>query len=318
MKLELAYSDHIQLSESLNELGQITRITQLEEGEGKCMMSFKQSTGIALAEIQSTQPLLYEGWGTSWSVDFNWITPTCKLNDPFGYCEGYEMKEDSLGGFNTINTSPGNSWGKYSNSCSSTACMLDKRILMKMLKECNAAQAIDNLSKARGLEINNESLHQLKKLTRKDLERGIINPTKYYDLIVACLESGDKRDYKKGLIKNYRLLGEIVQLSHDSSRMSSPMTLSDVCQYLDTGQASLYRVCQDYFGMGIIEMMTQIRLEEARRSLLMLKQSEKNHDLTVRDVAISYGFKHQGRFSRRYFTSFGELPSQTLDKSKGL
>ena len=58
MKLELAYSDHIQLSESLNELGQTTRITQLEEGEGKYMMSFKQSAGIALAEIQSTQPLL--------------------------------------------------------------------------------------------------------------------------------------------------------------------------------------------------------------------------------------------------------------------
>ena len=316
MKLELSYSDHIQLSESLNELGQTTRITQLEKGEGKYMISFKQSAGIALAEIQSTQPLLYEGWGTSWSVDFNWITPTCQLNDAFGYCEGYEMKKDSLGGFNTINTSPGNSWGKYSNSCSSTACMLDKKILMKMLKECNAAQAIDNLSKARGLDINNESLHQLKKLTRKDLERGIINPTKYYDLIVACLESGDKRGYKKGLTKNYRLLGEIVQLSHESSQMSSPMTLSDVCQYLDTGQASLYRVCQDYFGMGIIEMMTQIRLEEARRSLLMLKQSENNHALTVRDIAISYGFKHQGRFSRRYFTSFGEMPSQTLDRSK--
>ncbi|MDA7436526.1 helix-turn-helix domain-containing protein [Synechococcus sp. AH-601-B19] len=316
MKLELSYSDHIQLSESLNELGQTTRITQLEKGEGKYMISFKQSAGIALAEIQSTQPLLYEGWGTSWSVDFNWITPTCQLNDAFGYCEGYEMKKDSLGGFNTINTSPGNSWGKYSNSCSSTACMLDKKILMKMLKECNAAQAIENLSKARGLDINNESLHQLKKLTRKDLERGIINPTKYYDLIVACLESGDKRGYKKGLTKNYRLLGEIVQLSHESSQMSSPMTLSDVCQYLDTGQASLYRVCQDYFGMGIIEMMTQIRLEEARRSLLMLKQSENNHALTVRDIAISYGFKHQGRFSRRYFTSFGEMPSQTLDRSK--
>jgi AraC-like DNA-binding protein len=318
MKLELAYSDHIQLSESLNELGQTTRITQLEPGEGKYKMSFKQSTGIALAEIQSTQPLLYEGWGTSWSVDFNWITPNCQLNDTFGYCDGYEMNEGSLGGFNTLNTSPGNSWGQYSNSCSSTACMLDKKSLIKMLKECNAAQAIDNLSKARGLDVNNESLHQLKKLTRKDLVRGIINPIKYYDLIIACLETGHKRGYMKGLTKNYRLLGEIVQLSHDSSRMSSPMTLSDVCQYLDTSQASLYRVCQDYFGMGIIEMMTQIRLEEARRSLLMLKQNEKNHALTVRDVAISYGFRHQGRFSRRYFTSFGELPSQTLDKSKGI
>ena len=114
-----------------------------------------------------------------------------------------------------------------------------------------------------------------------------MNPTKYYDLIVACLESGNKRGYKKGLTKNYRLLGEIVQLSHDSSRMISPMTLSDVCQYLDTGQASLYRVCQDYFGMGIIEMMTQIRLEEARRSLLILKQDEKNHALLLRHTTLA-------------------------------
>ena len=317
MKLQLSYSDHIQLSESLDELGQATRITQLEPGDGEYTMSFKKSSGIALAEIQSTQPLLYEGWGTSWSVDFNWITPTSQSNDPFGYCEGYEMKEDSLGGFNTFNTAPGTSWGKYSNQCSSTACMLDKKILMKMLKECNAIQAIDNLSKARGLDVDHGSLDQLKKLTRKDLTRGIIHPTKYYDLIIACLETGNKRGYKKGLTKNYRLLGEIVQLSHDSNRMRSPMTLSDVCQYLDTGQASLYRVCQDYFGMGIIEMMTQIRLEEARRALL-LKQNEKSHAITVREVAIAYGFKHQGRFSRRYFTSFGELPSQTLERNHEL
>ena len=54
MKLDFAYSDHIQLSESLNELGQTTRFTQLESGEGKYTMSFKQSEGITLAEIQST------------------------------------------------------------------------------------------------------------------------------------------------------------------------------------------------------------------------------------------------------------------------
>ena len=187
---------------------------------------------------------------------------------------------------------------------------------MKMLKECNAEQAIHNLSKARGLDINNEALHQLKKLTRKDLGRGIVDPTKYYDLILTCLESGDKRIYKKGLAKNYRLLGEIVQLAHDNKQMSSPMTLLDVCQYLDTGQASLYRVCNDYFGMGIIEMMTQIRLEEARRALLMQKQNHSNRKTTVREIAIYYGFKHQGRFSRRYFTTFGELPSQTIEGIK--
>jgi len=37
---------------------------------------------------------------------------------------------------------------------------------------------------------------------------------------------------------------------------------------------------------------------------------------TIREIAIRFGFKHQGRFSRRYFTSFGELPSHTLKRGK--
>jgi len=32
----------------------------------------------------------------------------------------------------------------------------------------------------------------------------------------------------------------------------------------------------------------------------------------IREVAVQYGFKHAGRYARRYFNSFGELPSQTL------
>ena len=117
-------------------------------------------------------------------------------------------------------------------------------------------------------------------------------------------------------MKNQRLLGEIVDLSHDIGKMRSPLTLSEVCQHLDSSQASLYRVCQDYFGMGIIEMMTQVRLEEARRVLLYKKLERNNDQHTVKEIALRYGFKHQGRFSRRYFTNFGELPSQTLERSR--
>ena len=36
---------------------------------------------------------------------------------------------------------------------------------------------------------------------------------------------------------------------------------------------------------------------------------------TFRDVDVRYGFKHSGRYASRYFTSFGELPSQTLEQS---
>ncbi len=316
MKLQFAYTDPLQLSETLQAYGQVTRITQLESGEGSYSVSHKKCSSMAIAEISASKPLLYEGWGTSWSVDFNWITPMRKTKYPFGYCEGYDMKTNSLGGLNTFHTNSGDSWGKYSESCSSTACMLDKEILLKNLRDCNASHAIDSLSRSIGLDIDHEAFAQLRRLTRRDLVKGISNPSKYYDLMTICLEEGIHRGYKKKQVKNQRLLAEIVNLSHDSEKMSPPLSLSEVCQLLNAGQASLYRVCQDYFGMGIIEMMTQVRLEEARRAMIYKSTNSICDINTIREIAIRFGFKHQGRFSRRYFTSFGELPSQTLKRSK--
>ena len=315
MKIKFAYTDPLQLSETLQEYGQVTRITQLESGEGSYSMAHKNSSSMAIAEISASKPLLYEGWGTSWSVDFNWITPMRKATYPFGYCEGFSMNDNSLGGLNTFNSKPGDSWGKYSESCSSTACMLDKKILLDKLQECKASHAIENLNHAMGLAIDHEAFSQLRRLTRRDLAKEISNPSKYYDLMTICLEEGSRRLFKKKQAKNQRLLGEIVDLSHDPYKMSSPMSLSEVCQHLNVGQASLYRACQDSFGMGIIEMMTQVRLEEARRSMIYHTTTSTCDNNTIREIAIRFGFKHQGRFSRRYFTSFGELPSQTLKRA---
>ena len=67
--------------------------------------------------------------------------------------------------------------------------------------------------------------------------------------------------------------------------------------------------------MGIIEMMMQVRLEESRRALIMHRHLADSVETTIRDVVVRYGFKHSGRYARRYFTSFGELPSQTLEHS---
>ena len=186
---------------------------------------------------------------------------------------------------------------------------------MEAMISCNAQVGIDNLTSSKGLEVSDQLSNQLKRLARKDLQVGISNPSKYYDLIICCLEDGKSRACKKAETKNHALLSEIVRLSHDTKKMSSPMTLGDVCQFLDTGQASLYRVCQKYFGMGIIEMMMQVRLEESRRALLRCQDQSAAEESMIREVAIQYGFKHAGRYARRYFNTFGELPSQTLQNA---
>ena len=98
--------------------------------------------------------------------------------------------------------------------------------------------------------------------------------------------------------------------------MESPLSLLEMCKYINTSQASLYRICQEFFGMGIIELMTHIRLEESRRIMLNQEARQKLKLYSIRDIAIKYGFKHQGRYARRYYTAFGELPSQTIERAR--
>ena len=81
MNIKFSYTDPLQLSETLQKYDQFTRITQLETGEGSYSMAHKKSSCMAIAEISASKPLLYEGWGTTWSIDFNWITPTHQSND---------------------------------------------------------------------------------------------------------------------------------------------------------------------------------------------------------------------------------------------
>ena len=147
------------------------------------------------------------------------------------------------------------------------------------------------------------------------MSSGIKSPQKYLDLVIACLEepineqSGQEQ-------KHIDQLREIINLAHSERAMESPLSLLEVCKYINTSQASLYRICQEYFGMGIIELMTQVRLEESRRIMLNQDARQKFNLYSIRDIAIKYGFRHQGRYARRYYSAFGELPSQTIERSR--
>jgi len=158
-------------------------------------------------------------------------------------------------------------------------------------------------------------INQLKRLAAREISSGIQNQQKYFDLVIACLEE-PMSEQNSQEPKHIDHLREIINLAHNEKTMESPLSLLEVCKYINTSQASLYRICQEYFGMGIIELMTQIRLEESRRIMLNQEARQKLNLLSIRDIAIKYGFKHQGRYARRYYTAFGELPSQTIEKSR--
>ncbi len=315
MKKSIEYSDPLELSEELAKLGQLTKITQLEGGSGLYTMQAASANKVALAEISANKTLLYEGWGNGITIDFNWITPKESNQVTFGFCDGFQMTKNSLAGFGTINSVPGNAWGKYGSECSSTGCMIEKKFLLELLESCKAYDGLERLTGDQGLHCNNKALNQLKQLSAREVSSGIRDPQKYFDLVIACLEEpmNEQSGQEKRHVDELR---EIINLAHSESARESPLSLSEVCRYINTSQASLYRICQEYFGMGIIELMTHIRLEESRRIMLNQEARQKLRLHSIRDIAIRYGFRHQGRYARRYYTAFGELPSQTIERSR--
>jgi transcriptional regulator GlxA family with amidase domain len=69
----------------------------------------------------------------------------------------------------------------------------------------------------------------------------------------------------------------------------------------------------EVMGLTPVSYLTRLRLHRVRRALLAATQASS----TVSAEAMKWGFWHFGEFSRAYRTCFGELPSDTLQRSPG-
>lgn len=87
-------------------------------------------------------------------------------------------------------------------------------------------------------------------------------------------------------------------------RLDSPLSLADLCSYLEVTERTLLHGFFEIYGMGPMAYAKQSRLAAAQRDL-------RRGDLSVSHVAIKWGFFHFGRFSQKYREAFGYSPSQT-------
>lgn len=85
---------------------------------------------------------------------------------------------------------------------------------------------------------------------------------------------------------------------------------TELAKSLDVSLATLHRFFIDWFGLPPSRYLLSKRLYLARRML------SSGDYATVTEVATSCGFWEFGRFSARYREQFGELPSETLRRSR--
>lgn len=96
-----------------------------------------------------------------------------------------------------------------------------------------------------------------------------------------------------------------------TARAAEPVCIAEVARELGIGLRSLQVAFRRIHGIAPRDMLNQIRLANARQRLL---SGDPSADVTT--VALDSGFAHLSRFAEAYRRAFGELPKETLRRSR--
>ncbi|MEQ9696131.1 helix-turn-helix domain-containing protein [Shimia sp. SDUM112013] len=95
---------------------------------------------------------------------------------------------------------------------------------------------------------------------------------------------------------------------HFASANGAAVSLVDLCNATGVGRTVFYEAFAYLFGVSPLRYFKHRRLMQARESLM----APSTPNVQVKDIALSLGLTHLGRFSTEYRTLFGENPSSTL------
>lgn len=90
-----------------------------------------------------------------------------------------------------------------------------------------------------------------------------------------------------------------------------PLSLGDVCQAAGVNARTLQHSFRRKRGCTPMEFLRNVRMDQVRNGLLQPGEST-----SVSGEASRWGFLHFGRFSGEYREVYGELPSETLRRSR--
>jgi transcriptional regulator GlxA family with amidase domain len=92
---------------------------------------------------------------------------------------------------------------------------------------------------------------------------------------------------------------------------NEPMSVGKIARATAASARSIFHHFKASRGQSPMSFVKEVRLQHARE---MLQQTGLAH--TVTEIAVACAFGNLGHFSSDYFKRFGELPSETLRRSK--
>lgn len=146
-------------------------------------------------------------------------------------------------------------------------------------------------------------------LSRPHLNQMIIDNlfSSITELLLSCRFLPEKTD--RSLTRTLKLKQAIEYIREN---LHQPLSIQKISSEIGMSRRSLIYIFREVFGMGPMEYCKSCRLNAVRRQL---KVADAKTDKVV-EIAKRWGFHHMGHFSADYRAIFGELPSETLRRSR--
>jgi AraC-like DNA-binding protein len=152
-----------------------------------------------------------------------------------------------------------------------------------------------------------------------DREEGDLSPLVLAELeqaILVAFLSGTGHNYTRLLDGRPRDLApsqvRIVE-EYIEAHWNQPISIEGLAVAANASARSVFHAFKEFRGYSPMNFLKQERLRRARE---MLTKSGANESVTT--VTFACGFGNMGRFADDYQKAFGEMPSETLNRAKGV
>lgn len=301
-----------ELTECLGRLGKSFHAVQLSHGPLKGWFSAVHLGSLSLLTIHTDQQLLLHGDRGHDFISFC-LEATGNSADHRVHCE--PISPHSLHGFKE---GLQESFFQLTAGSTSFLAVTSNASFNRFLSRCGQEQLRDLLTMSNSLNLQPIQYQQLvdqmwQTLTQPPQslqERRLIAETFYVLFLECLLQQTDEQVIPFQTTARQELVRELVRWGFRHPTTST--NLDVISSILFTSRRTLILGAKENVGMGPMELLRSIRMEQANW-LLRSKAAQVEHDLhSVSEIANHYGFHSRGNFAAIYRQHFAETPRKTF------
>ena len=297
-------------SEDYDEFGTKLKVAFVEEkllepGSFKGIVNIISTSHVIVSNFKINKKVLQIGTGAPGYVTFTIWDPNVSFN-----WRKHEMNKGMIGVL----------WKNEHESVSGAGfnglpISIEESYFKEICQNRGYTELFDKLKKSEVLYVSELHLKQIRKLVKFVTQQANIDGNLIYELVeekliellINCLLSAFP--VKPAEDMTYPRFVKIIDYIHGN--LSEITSVYQICNNTNIPERTLRRLINKKYDLSPKTYLNTLRLNEVRKGLR--KNSEFSN---VRQVASEFNFWHMGQFTRDYKQLFGELPSETLTKSR--